>query len=87
MQFAMDTKKRTLLKLPQVRKRVPLSRATIYAMAAEGRFPRPIKLGGHASFWIEEEIDSWLEEQIEQQRKSTSGCDVSGHIDQPQKAA
>ena len=60
--------RRALLKLPQVRQRVPLSRATIYAMASENRFPRPIKLGGHASFWIEEEIDSWLQQQIDQQR-------------------
>src|SRR5579862_1641524 len=34
------------------------------SLPRELRFPRPIKLGGHASFWIEEEIDSWLQEQI-----------------------
>ncbi|WP_442598281.1 AlpA family phage regulatory protein [Parapusillimonas sp. JC17] len=28
-----------------------LSRATIYRRIAEGRFPRPVNLGGHACGW------------------------------------
>jgi prophage regulatory protein len=38
-----------------------LSRSTIYAMMAEGRFPTPIKLGLRAVGWSEAEVSDWLE--------------------------
>ena len=33
----------------------------IYAMMAEGQFPRPIKLGKRAVGWFESAITRWLE--------------------------
>jgi hypothetical protein len=35
---------------------VPYSRATIYRMMGEGRFPRPIKLSTKSSAWLSEDI-------------------------------
>jgi len=37
-------------------------------MAAAGKFPTPIHLGGSASFWIESEIAEWLDAQIAAER-------------------
>ena len=33
----------TILRLPQVKSRVGLSRSSIYAAVSDGRFPQPIK--------------------------------------------
>ena len=60
--------KRTILRLPQVMKRTGLSRSTIYLRISEGRFPQPISLGPRTVGWIEEEIDSWIEERVKASR-------------------
>ena len=45
---------------PDVEKMVGLSRSTIYAMIAEGSFPKPIKLGKRAVGWREADLRAWL---------------------------
>lgn len=51
-----------LIRLPEVQHRVGLGRSTIYRWMAEGKFPRPVQLGGYAVAWSEEDISSWIEE-------------------------
>lgn len=38
-----------------------LSRSTLYAMMADGWFPRPVKLGKRAVGWHEAEVMNWLQ--------------------------
>ena len=38
-----------------------LSRSTLYAMMAEGDFPKPVRLGKRAVGWREADIAHWLE--------------------------
>ncbi|MFC4160406.1 helix-turn-helix transcriptional regulator [Chitinimonas lacunae] len=57
-----------VLRLPQVKERVGLSRATIYLRMQDGTFPGQINLGGRAVGWLESDIDEWLEAQIQQSR-------------------
>lgn len=38
-----------------------LSRATIYRRIAEGRFPRPVNLGGRARGWTPTALQEWIE--------------------------
>ena len=59
---------KSILRLPQVIARTGLSRSTIYLRISKGQFPKPISLGGRAVGWIEEEINSWLDEQIRASR-------------------
>jgi len=59
-----------ILRLPNVKARTGLSRSTIYLRISEDRFPRPVSLGGRAVGWVESEINSWLEQQIEASRKT-----------------
>ena len=40
--------------------RIGLSRSTIYLMMAEGRFPRPIKIGRRAVGWRASDVEEWL---------------------------
>ena len=58
----------TILRLPVVTARTGLSRSTIYLRMAEGRFPKPVSLGGRAVGWIETEVEQWVEEQIRTSR-------------------
>lgn len=54
----------SILRLPQVKERVGLSRSTIYARIAEGIFPGPINLGGNSVGWIDSEVSAWIAERI-----------------------
>ncbi|RXV58078.1 transcriptional regulator [Roseovarius sp. A46] len=40
---------------------VPVSKATLYRMIAEGRFPKPKRLGKR-SVWTDQEIQQWREQ-------------------------
>jgi len=55
-----------ICRLPVVKARTGLSRSTLYAMMAEGRFPKPIKLGDRAVGWAESEVLAWIESRIAQ---------------------
>lgn len=50
-----------LIRLREVQHRVGLGRSTIYRWMAEGRFPKPVPLGGHVVAWWQEDIDEWIE--------------------------
>lgn len=48
------------LRLPAVRRMVPLSVNRIYALMTTGQFPRPRPIGSRAVAWSRREIDAWL---------------------------
>ena len=50
-----------ICRLPDVKAQTGLSRSTLYAMMADGRFPKPMKLGERAVGWAETEIAKWVE--------------------------
>ncbi|WP_226550773.1 helix-turn-helix transcriptional regulator [Celeribacter naphthalenivorans] len=49
-----------VLRRPEVEHMVGLSRSTIYAMMAEGHFPKPVRLGRRAVGWREADLRRWL---------------------------
>jgi prophage regulatory protein len=51
---------RRILRLPAVIEKSGLGRDSIYRLAREGRFPKPIKLSKRASGWLEHEVDEFL---------------------------
>ena len=51
----------TILRRPAVEQATGLSRSTIYAMMAEGAFPKPVRLGKRAVGWREADVRAWLE--------------------------
>ena len=62
---ATETRRVTrLIRLPEVQHRVGLGRSTIYRWMAEGKFPRPVQLGGYSVAWAESEIDGWVADRI-----------------------
>lgn len=50
-----------ILRRPDVERITGLSRSTLYAMIAEGDFPKPVRLGKRAVGWREADISAWLE--------------------------
>ena len=62
-----------ILRLPTVKARTGLSRSTIYLRMSQGSFPKPISLGDRAIGWLENEIDEWIVERIEQSRINDHG--------------
>jgi len=57
-----------ILKLSEVKLITGLSGSSIYRGAANGTFPKQIKLGERSSGWIKSEVEQWLQERIEVSR-------------------
>jgi prophage regulatory protein len=77
----VDRKERTVsdqasptrfIRLPEVLRRVPLSRTSIYELMDAGRFPRNVMLSKRASAWTEASITEWCAERLAQSRKGTA---------------
>ncbi len=49
-----------ILRLPEVKQRTGLSKASIYRQIATGGMPPPIRLGPRAVGWRLADIDAWL---------------------------
>ena len=60
----MDTQKvsKSLLRLPQVLQRFPISKSKWWAGVSKGEYPQPIRLGSRCTMWREEVIDQLIEE-------------------------
>ena len=62
MEVLMDSEiqARRLLRRQEVESLTGLSRATLYSLMAEGRFPKPLRLGRRSVGWRLSDIDNWL---------------------------
>ena len=49
-----------LLRRAEVEQRIGLTGSTIYLKIAQGKFPKPIKVGVSAVRWRESEINQWI---------------------------
>ncbi len=58
----------SIVRLPAVMAQVGLSRSTIYLRISEGKFPKPISLGGRAVGWVESDVQGWLEQCLVESR-------------------
>jgi prophage regulatory protein len=53
-----------LIRLPEVKARVGLSRSSIYLRISEGTFPAPCRLGAKSVAWSEASIDAWIQARL-----------------------
>ena len=53
-----------LIRLPQVRQTVGLSRSEIYRLISLNRFPQSIPLGERARAWDADEVQAWVKTRI-----------------------
>ena len=61
----MDNYPVTLLKRAEVERRTSFSKAYIYRLVSEGKFPRPVRLAARRVAWRSDEIDQWIASQTE----------------------
>ena len=50
-----------IIRLPELLRITGLSTASVYRQMAEGRFPRPVRLGKNAVGWRSGSVSSWLD--------------------------
>jgi len=55
-----------ILRLRDVIEKTGLARSTVYKYIEAGTFPKPIDLGGRSVGWVDEEINDWILEKINQ---------------------
>ena len=68
--------KHRFIRLPEVMSRTGYVRTSIYRKMEDGSFPKSLKLGGlpkdpnefdsRAVAWIEDEVDQWVEDRIDE---------------------
>lgn len=58
----------TLIRFPEVQRRTGYSKAWIYRLISQKRFPSSIKIGSRAIAFIESEIDEWVNQRIAESR-------------------
>ena len=54
----------SLIRLPEVQRRTGYSKAWLYRLLKENRFPQSVKLGTRAIAFVESEIDEWISQRI-----------------------
>ena len=54
-----------LMRRPEVERETGLPRSTIYRQMAEGKFPRPRRIGVRAVAWVSAEIEAWKASRVE----------------------
>ncbi|CDQ13031.1 AlpA family transcriptional regulator [Klebsiella quasipneumoniae] len=57
-----------LIRLPEVQRRTGYSKAWIYKLLKEKRFPAAVKIGSRAIAFVESEIDDWVNQRIAESR-------------------
>ncbi|KDE33648.1 AlpA family transcriptional regulator [Kosakonia radicincitans UMEnt01/12] len=50
-----------LIKIKEVQLRCAISRASVYRLISEGKFPRQVRLSSRAIGFYEHEVNEWIE--------------------------
>ncbi|MBU3893073.1 AlpA family transcriptional regulator [Serratia rubidaea] len=61
-----------LIRLPDVQRRTGYSKAWIYRLISQGKFPASVKIGTRAIAFVESEIDDWVNQRIADSRKEVT---------------
>ncbi|UUE08739.1 AlpA family transcriptional regulator [Dickeya zeae] len=57
-----------LIRLPEVQRRTGYSKAWLYRLISQDRFPQPVKIGSRSIAFVESEIDEWINQRIAESR-------------------
>jgi len=56
------------LRMTEVKVTTGLSRAHLYALISQGKFPKQVKLSEKAAGWLQSEVVSWMETRVSASR-------------------
>lgn len=68
-----------LLRRAEVLARVGMAKSTLYLRISAGKFPKPVHLGSSVR-WVESEIDSWIQDQMERRDQTGDTGGMGGGI-------
>ncbi|MGE8274028.1 helix-turn-helix transcriptional regulator [Stenotrophomonas sp.] len=68
-----------LLRRAEVLALVGMAKSTLYLRISAGTFPKPVHLGSSVR-WVESEIDSWIQDQMEQRDQTGETGGMGGGI-------
>lgn len=60
----------TINRLPDVLRRIGVSRSTLYQLIKCGQFKPPISLGARAVGWLESDVSDYIEARVKASRKA-----------------
>lgn len=58
----------SLIRFTEVQRRTGYSKAWIYRLMSNGKFPESVKIGTRAIAFVESEIDEWVNQRIAESR-------------------
>lgn len=64
----MSYETKSFIRLSEVRRRTGYSKAWIYRLMSNGKFPGSVKIGSRAIAFVESEIDEWINQRIAESR-------------------
>ncbi|MCB5301765.1 helix-turn-helix transcriptional regulator [Yersinia bercovieri] len=62
----------SLIRLSEVQRRTGYSKAWLYRLISQKRFPQSIKIGTRSIAFVESEIDEWINQRIAESRKEVA---------------
>lgn len=68
----MPKQNQSLIRMPEVLRRIGYGKAWIYKLISQERFPKPVKIGSRSIAFVESEIDEWINSRIEESRKEVA---------------
>ena len=68
----MSSRSIRMLRLRQVIDATGLGKTKIYELQGQGDFPMRVKITAHSVAWVEEEVQAWLAQRIENGRPSSA---------------
>lgn len=58
----------SLIRLPEVQRRTGYSKAWIYRLISQKRFPSSVKIGARSIAFVESEVNEWINQRIAESR-------------------
>ncbi|ASK76088.1 TPA: AlpA family transcriptional regulator [Klebsiella pneumoniae] len=58
----------SLIRLAEAQRRTGYSKAWLYRLIGQKRFPQPVKIGSRSIAFIESEVDEWINQRIAESR-------------------
>jgi prophage regulatory protein len=62
----------SLIRLPEVQRRTGYSKAWIYRLISQKRFPPAVKIGTRSIAFVESEVNDWINQRISESRKEAA---------------
>lgn len=62
----------SLLKVQTLARNLDMGVSTIWSLAKQGKFPKPVKISSQMTRWKKSDIDTWLENPAEWEAKQNA---------------